>query len=56
MATELLRAPAKLSLPHPLSDIEFQNYGFREFLGNDLFEDPYILQPSELINNLSICC
>jgi hypothetical protein len=43
MATELFYAPAKLSLPHPLSPIEFQNYAFREFIGNDLFEDPYIL-------------
>lgn len=56
MATELFQAPAKLSLPHPQVPSEFQTYTFREYLGTDIFEDPYILNPSELINNLGICC
>ena len=56
MAAELFAAPAKLSLPHPQVASEYASYTFREFMGNGLFDDQYVLQPSELIHTLSTSC
>ena len=33
MAAELLAAPAKLTLPHPQTPIEYSSYAFAELLG-----------------------
>lgn len=55
MASDMLAAPAKLSLPHPQTPIEYHSYTFREFLNGrcagdvSLFEDKQIVSPSELI-------
>jgi hypothetical protein len=32
MAAELFAAPARLTLPHPQTSIEYANYNFGEFL------------------------
>lgn len=53
MASELFAAPARLSLPHPQSPIEFSGYRLREFLDEQLFVDKYVITPSELLNTLS---
>jgi len=54
MAADLFAAPAKLSFPHPQIPIEYSAYKFREFLGEDLFNDKFILSASELIYCLSV--
>ena len=56
MASELFAAPAKLTLPHPQTSIEYSNYSFREFLDGrvageeSVFQDKQILQPSEVLH------
>jgi len=54
MAADLFAAPAKLSFPHPQIPIEYCTYKFREFLGEDLFSDKYVLTASDLIYTLSV--
>ena len=60
MAAELLAAPAKLTLPHPLTPIEYSSYSFAELLNGSqggespLFVDKQILQPSELLHASSV--
>lgn len=41
-------------MPHPQSAVEYANYSFREFLGQDLFKDKQILQPSDLLTSLAV--
>ena len=61
MASELFSAPAKLSLPHPQTAIEFANYSFREYFNgsksgeNPIFMDKQILTPTELLHTLYVC-
>ena len=56
MASELFASPAKLTLPHPQTAIEYANYSFRELIDGrcagetSLFNDKQILQPSEILN------
>ena len=56
MASELFASPAKLTLPHPQTAIEYANYSFRELLDGrcagetSVFNDKQILQPSEILN------
>ena len=58
MASELFAAPAKLTLPHAQTSIEYSNYSFREFLDGriagdqSVFEDKQVLQPSEVLHSV----
>jgi len=54
MASELFAAPAKLSMPHPQVASEYGTYTFREFMGQNIFTDQYVLQPSELLHTLAV--
>lgn len=58
MASELFAAPAKLTLPHPQTAIEYQSYSFRELLDGrcageaSVFQDQQVLQPSEILHTV----
>jgi hypothetical protein len=60
MASELLAAPAKLTLPHPQTPVEYASYAFAELLNGrqagetPLFVDKQILQPSELLHAAAV--
>ena len=58
MAAELFAAPAKLTLPHAQTAIEYSSYSFRELLDgrcageSSFFQDKQILQPSEILHTI----
>lgn len=60
MASELFAAPAKLTLPHPQTSIEYASYSFRELLDgriageSGVFQDKQILQPSEILHTVQM--
>jgi hypothetical protein len=60
MAAELFAAPARLTLPHPQTSIEYANYNFGEFLDGmlpgetPLFNDKQVIQPSEILHTIYV--
>lgn len=58
MASELFAAPAKLTLPHPQTPIEYASYQFGELLDGRVagetavFQDKQILNPSEILHTV----
>ena len=58
MASELFASPAKLTLPHPQTAIEYASYSFRELLDGriggeeGMFHNKQILQPSEILHTV----